>query len=231
MMLIPHPFAGASLGARQRACRSRRCPASSSAACTERSLSAWPRFAGSRTALATWRGFGAALAALKKGCSGPSEAARASQTARPWPRAAPSCVSWPASLGLSRWRRLDDATRDAVAGRRRTVGRALRGAFSRFPLTSGRQKHATRFKGMAVSAHTMSSDCSRQCSALGNAKLIYTPFGRARRRLERRPKRPATSRNAPCTFKWSLKSCELHLSEGVAERNHSSLMLIALGIL
>ena len=124
-MLIPHPFAGASLGARQRACRSRRCPASSSAACTERSLSAWPRFAGSRTALATWRGFGAALAALEKGCSGPSEAARASQTARPWPRAAPSCVSWPASLGLSRWRRLDDATRDAVAGRRRTVGRAL----------------------------------------------------------------------------------------------------------
>ena len=199
------PCRGTSLGARRRTRRCRCCSAGCSTACAGLSSATWTQFAGSRAASATWRGFGAALAALKRGCCGPSEASRASREARPWPRSASECVSWLASLGLSRRRRLKASSRAPVVGRRRTVGRALWGAFIITLIASGCMKQAIHFKGVTISEHMMPANYSRRWPALGRAQLTYSPSGRARRRYGRSLPTARISRKSPLLSNGYLK--------------------------
>ena len=128
MILDTAPYRGTSLRTCWRTCRRRCLPAGCSAACAEQSGSAWGRFAGSRAACATRRGFAAAPAALQKGRRGRSGAVYARQAGCLSPPAAAGCPPWPTSLGPSRSRRAETPRSAAAVGRRRTVGRAVWGA-------------------------------------------------------------------------------------------------------
>ena len=95
------------------------------------------------------------------------------------------------------------------------MGRALWGGFLPYPNHLGPSKACYTLQRCVCRCayDVFPLPLSVICS--GNTKLVYSPFGRVRRRSERTSKRPANSRNAPCAFKYLVASRELHPSEGI----------------